>query len=157
MKSLISSIIVGVVVFATPVPAQAEEIFICELTGDVEVPPVATPGEGFAIVVINDSKTEIGFFYAFNDITTNAVAAHIHFAPVGADGPIIYDLSAGLPAETGAYVMGTLTAADFTPGANMDSFRKSLEAMRRGNMYVNVHSAMHPGGELRGQLAKLNP
>jgi hypothetical protein len=145
---------VGVLCLAAPAATQAEEIFICPLTGEDEVPPVDTLGEGFAIVVINSTQTEIRFLVAFDGMTTNAISSHIHFAAPGADGPIIFDLGVP-PNATGGVLMGTLTEANFTPAAGMDSYRKALEAMRRGKMYVNVHSAMHTGGEIRGQLTKL--
>lgn len=65
--------------------------------------------------------------------------AHIHLAAVGVAGPIIIPLV--LDAD-GAWVVPPdtfLTAAQFN-------------AFRSGGLYVNVHSAAFPGGEIRGQI-----
>jgi len=65
--------------------------------------------------------------------------AHIHMAAAGVAGPIIVPL---VLAADGAWVVppGTiLSAAQFT-------------ALRTGGLYVNVHSAAFPSGEIRGQI-----
>lgn len=65
--------------------------------------------------------------------------AHIHMADVGVAGSVIVPLILG---SDGAWVVppGTfLTAAQFN-------------AFRSGGLYVNVHSAAYPGGEIRGQI-----
>jgi hypothetical protein len=112
---------------------------------------VDTPGKGFAMVVISERRTEIGFFVGFDDLTTNATLAHIHVAPFGVAGPIIFDLGPP-PADTGGFFFGTLTADDFTPAGGIDTFEEALDAIRNGGTYINVHSSMHPTGEIRGQL-----
>ena len=65
--------------------------------------------------------------------------AHIHMAAAGVAGPIIVPL---VLAADGAWVVppGTiLSATQFT-------------ALRTGGLYVNVHSAAFPSGEIRGQI-----
>ena len=52
----------------------------------------------------------------------------------------------------GTYAVGTVTAADLVgPLAGMP-FSALLEAMEAGNIYVNVHTAEYPGGEIRATL-----
>jgi hypothetical protein len=45
---------------------------------------------------------------------------------------------------------GTFTAADVSG----ISYADLLAAIRAGNAYVNVHTTLFPGGEIRGQLAR---
>lgn len=66
-----------------------------------------------------------------------ATAAHIHVAPRGKPGPVIVPLCAPCASvETGT---ATLTAGQVT-------------LLRKRGLYVNVHTARNPAGEIRGQL-----
>lgn len=117
-----------------------------KLSGSHEVGPVTTGGTGSARVVIRSDGASVFYQVFYSGLSGPAVAAHIHVGAIGANGPIIFPLkvSPGLMA-------GTLTAADFT-GANGMTFAQALDAIRAGGTYVNVHTAAHPGGEIRGQL-----
>ena len=60
------------------------------------------------------------------------------------------------PADGGT-ISGTITPADVGPGGaaqglEQGNFGELVSALRSGAMYVNVHTADRPGGEIRGQL-----
>ena len=106
------------------------------LTGAEEVPPVNTQASGVSRIAVIGDKTLIGTVEISN---LNATAAHIHQAPRGQNGPVIIPL-----VKTGENVWSVpgntvLTSAQF-------------DAYRSGNLYVNVHSAANPNGEIRAQL-----
>jgi hypothetical protein len=106
------------------------------LTGAEEVPPVNTQASGVSRIAVIGDKTIIGTVEVSN---LNATAAHIHQAPRGQNGPVIIPL-----VKTGENVWSVpgntvLTSAQF-------------DAYRSGNLYVNVHSAANPNGEIRAQL-----
>jgi len=106
------------------------------LTGAEEVPPVNTQASGVSRIAVIGDKTLIGTVEISN---LNATAAHIHQAPRGQSGPVIIPL-----VKTGENVWSVpgntvLTSAQF-------------DAYRSGNLYVNVHSAANPNGEIRAQL-----
>lgn len=109
------------------------------LTGAQENPPVTTAAAGQGAFTFNLSSGEVT-----GSVTTfglTATAAHIHEGPVGVNAPVIVPLVQG-PA-------GTWTAP---PGSGLtESQRQSLLA---GNLYVNVHSAANPGGEIRAQIGR---
>ena len=65
--------------------------------------------------------------------------AHIHLAPPGTNGPPIITL-----VKTSETVWSVPDGAMLTD----DQFK----SFKDGNLYVNVHSAAHPGGEIRTQL-----
>jgi CHRD domain len=107
------------------------------LTGDQEVPPVKTEASGNGTITIGDDKAVSG------NITTKGIkgsAAHIHEAPAGKNGGVIVPLAMG-PTE------GTWAVPQ---GAKLSDAQ--LASFKAGNLYVNVHSAAHPDGEIRGQL-----
>lgn len=108
------------------------------LTGDQEVPPVATSADGWGIVRLNTATGQVDAFVRTFGAPT-ATAAHIHNGAAGVNGPVVIPLSAGGPGEwTGS---GTLTPAQ-------------VAALTSGNNYVNVHTPANPGGEIRGQIVE---
>jgi len=68
-----------------------------------------------------------------------ATASHIHEAAAGANGPVIVPF-----VKTGD---NTFAAAE---GAKLTEAQ--YESYKAGKLYVNVHSATNPGGEIRAQL-----
>jgi len=106
------------------------------LSGSQEVPPVTSQASGSGTITIGADKSVSG------SITTSGVAAtaaHIHLGATGKNGPVIIPL-----AKTADNVWSVGAGAKLTD-AQFDSFQA-------GNLYVNVHSAAHKGGEIRGQL-----
>lgn len=106
------------------------------LTGAQEVPPVNTQASGVSRIAVIGDKTVIGTVEISN---LNATAAHIHQAPSGQNGPVIITL------------VKTADTVWSVPGNTMLSSAQ-FDAYRSGNLYVNVHSAAYPNGEIRAQL-----
>jgi hypothetical protein len=75
----------------------------------------------------------------FAKLTGPASAAHIHMAAKGKAGAVVVPLCGPCTSA----VTGTAT---ITP-ALLAAFNKHL-------LYVNVHTAKNPNGEIRGQLAR---
>ncbi len=84
------------------------------------------------------SGTTLRWKLTFAKLTGPAAAAHIHTGAKGKSGPVLIPLCG--PCKSG--VTGT---AKITP-AVMSAFKKHL-------LYVNVHTAKNPNGEIRGQIA----
>jgi hypothetical protein len=106
------------------------------LGGDQENPAVMTSAKGSGTVMIGDDMSVKG------DIMTSgitATAAHIHMAPAGKNGPVIVPM-----------VKKGDNDWTFAPGAKLNE--DQMKAFKAGDLYINVHSAAHPGGEIRGQL-----
>ncbi|HTD90469.1 MAG TPA: CHRD domain-containing protein [Burkholderiales bacterium] len=106
------------------------------LSGDQEVPPVTTSASGNGTITIGTDKSVSG------SVTTSGiagVAAHIHEAGAGKNGPVIIPLTKTSDNLWSVPASAKLTDAQF-------------DAFKAGNLYVNVHSAANKGGELRGQL-----
>ncbi len=106
------------------------------LSGSQEVPAVTTGASGSGTITVGDDKSISG------SVTTTGVAgtaAHIHIAPAGQNGPVTIPLTKS--GDSGwAVPAGTkLTDAQFA-------------AFQAGNLYINVHSDAHKGGEIRGQI-----
>ena len=114
-------------------PAMAEAL---KLSGDHEVPPVQTSAHGSGdIKVANDGSIS-------GKVTTSGLAgtaAHIHVGAPGANGPVAVPLT-----KSGDNDWVVPDGTKLTP--------EQLKSYQAGNLYVNVHSAANPGGEVRAQL-----
>jgi hypothetical protein len=150
MRTLIP-VILGVAFLAFPGAALADDIIVLTgLSGDQETPPVDTSASGFAFYVISDAQDMISYFVEFSGLSSNATGAHIHVGDFGVAGPIILPYH-NVPSDTGGLLIGQLTAADLTPAGGIETFQDAINAILDGGTYTNVHSQMHPGGEIRGQ------
>jgi hypothetical protein len=158
--------------FTAPVLESASSIGVngrnaaVPLSGDEEVPPVATRARGTAIFHLSADDTALEYKLNVANIE-NVVQAHIHLGPAGVNGPVVVFLfgpvAPGGGRVSGPIAGGTLTAADFIgPLAGM-SMADLVAQMQAGNAYVNVHTddgvdpantgpGDFPGGEVRGQI-----
>jgi len=106
------------------------------LSGNQEVPPVSTAATGTGTITVLMDRSVSG------SVTTSGVAgaaAHIHLAAPGQNGPVIVPLN-----KTGDNVWSV------PPAIRLNDAQ--YEAYTLGNLYVNVHSAANPSGEIRGQI-----
>ena len=137
-----------------------------QLQGFEEVPAIATPATGRFTAQINQAASSISYELSYADLQGSITQAHIHFAQEGVNGGIVIFLCSNLgngPAGTQACppspgsISGTATAADVlgvaAQGISAGQMHKVLRAIRSGIAYVNVHTNLFPGGEIRGQLS----
>ena len=106
------------------------------LTGQEEVPAVQTAATGTGTITVGADKSISG------SVTTKGVdgiAAHIHLAAAGKNGPPIVSLE-----KTGDGVWSVPKGSKLTD--------EQYASYKAGELYVNVHSAANKGGEIRGQL-----
>jgi hypothetical protein len=126
--------------------------FRTHLSGDEEVPPVETRAQGQAVVRVDRDASELEFELIVANID-DVVAAHIHCAPDGVNGPVGVTLFEGGPvSSSGVLAEGTITAPDEGNACGWESVADVQQAMANGFAYVNVHTLAHPPGEIRGQL-----
>ena len=134
IAALILAAAVGVMAgCATMSPTTEQKV---ALIGGNEVPAVATTATGTATVDVKPDRS-VKVLVVVTGMT--ATASHIHEAAVGANGPVIVPFT-----KTGD---NTFASAD---GAKLTDAQ--YESYKAGKLYVNVHSAATPGGEIRGQI-----
>jgi CHRD domain len=109
------------------------------MTGAQETPPNASTGTGHATVQLQPNGT-LTYSVVVAGMTGPPTAAHIHMGAIGIAGPVIIPLSGGPAVYTGT--SGVLTTTQ-------------INDLRNGLYYANVHTAVFPNGELRGQLLAL--
>lgn len=146
--------------------ADGNRNFRAHLSGDEEVPAVATRAQGEAVFQLSEDGAALDYRLIVANIE-NVVASHIHHAVAGVNGPIVAFLAGPLPAgggrTDGVLAEGTVTAADLVGPLAGHSLEDLVVLMRNGETYVNVHTndgvappntgpGDFPGGEIRGQI-----
>ncbi|MDY7574058.1 CHRD domain-containing protein [Actimicrobium sp. CCI2.3] len=107
-----------------------------KLNGTQEVPPVSTSAIGTAMITVTANKSVSG------RVTTSGLegkAAHIHQGAPGMNGGVVIGLTKNTDGSWSVPLDAKLTDAQYA-------------SYQAGNLYVNVHTAANPGGEIRAQL-----
>jgi uncharacterized repeat protein (TIGR02543 family) len=140
MKKVLPSILVFVL--ATVRVAWAQSTFEAFLSGLGENPPNASPATGFGTVVLNAAQNQITVDLSWSGLLAPATAAHIH-GPGGTptNAPVLFPFS-GVPAATS----GSIPEQTFAITATQVGY------LFAGFLYMNVHTSVFPGGEIRDQL-----
>lgn len=147
--------------------AQAETVQ-ATLTGKEEVPVVATVAGGEFRGFINRGDQSIDYELTYSELQGTVTQGHIHIAQPSVNGSIVVwlcqtatnvdptGLAPQCPQE--GTVSGTITAANVIAGSmagqqlTAGDLAEVIRAIRAGNAYVNIHTNLSGGGEIRGQL-----
>ncbi len=133
-KAVLLSLVLGLSACDAPMKFQAS------LAGTQEVPPTSSAGTGTMAATLYPDTHAFNYTLTYTGLTGPGTAAHIH-------GPAAPGTNAGVlvpfpSAASGAAGMITLTEAQ-------------QDALVNGKTYTNVHTAANPGGEIRGQIARV--
>jgi len=130
------------------------QLFSADLSPENEVtgPQVVSNASGVAFALSRRGERVAVRVSAFN-LTGPATMVHLHLGPEGVNGPIVANLTDGLR-RRGTAANAVIRSADVLgPLADAPNpFLALLNEIAAGNVYVNVHTAANPAGELRGQL-----
>jgi hypothetical protein len=141
--------------------------FAVDLSGANEVPVVVSPGTGFATIVLDPTAQTLQINATFSGLTSITTAAHIHCcAPLGTNAGVATTLPAfvGFPlgVTAGTYssqVFDLTQPLIYNPafvtlqGGTIPQAETALIAgILSGQSYLNIHTEINPGGEIRAQL-----
>lgn len=104
----------------------------------------ATPS-GTAGLVFDTESNEFGWVISFEGLSSEAVAAHFHAAPVGVNGGVRVDI----PSNSVFSGLGS-TDGIFVGGATLTDDQET--ELLSGLFYINIHTPNNGGGEIRGQV-----
>lgn len=115
------------------------EVYAATLSGEQEVPPVATAGAGTAEARYDTRTGMLDWTVTHGGLSGPITMGHIHGpAGPGQSAPVLIPFNGNLNA---AAISGQLR---ITPEQHTQ--------LESGQWYVNLHTARHPQGEVRGQL-----
>jgi hypothetical protein len=128
----------GALAFASPSVATMMN-FKADLKASNEVPPGNGKGTGQVTATYDTASKNLSWKGSYSGLTGPAIAAHFHGpAPVGKNAGVMVPINPHGPSFSGS---ATLTDAQ-------------ANALMAGQIYVNVHTAAHKAGEIRGQMTK---
>jgi hypothetical protein len=142
--------------------------FSAQLSGYEEIiagPPeggaVSTVGSGRFTAKVRNDPLRIEYRLRYEDLEGATTSqAHIHFGQRHTNGGVSAFLCGGgdkppCTPDSGD-ISGTIDAADVVGPANQGiaagELAELIRAMRNGATYVNIHTDIYPGGEIRGQI-----
>lgn len=114
-------------------PAVAGETFTAVLDGPTAGTP--SPATGLATLVLDDTETLVEYVVTYQDLLGVEGFSHFHNAAPGRTGKALLTLPPGTPK------VGTWEVTAFEVGE-----------LRAGRIYVNVHTDLYGGGEIRGDI-----
>src|SRR6266478_4221842 len=151
-----------------PVPAAyaIPVTFVGQLAGANEVPPIPSLGTGLATVVLDPTAQTIQVNATFSGLTSPDTAAHIHCcAPFGTNVGVATAVPAfpgfplGVTSGTYSSVVFDLTQPTiYNPafitleGGLAQAEAALIAGIEDDQSYFNIHTTLHPGGEIRSQL-----
>ena len=124
--------------------ASQENVFEATLSGNNQSPSVDTRASGNATVILQGDSIHIEG--EFSGLSSNYTASHIHKGAKGENGKPVITLEAAVSNNsiTGAW-----------DGAHKIT-EAQIKALKGDSLYINVHTADHKSGEIRGQLRSMD-
>jgi hypothetical protein len=129
--------------------------FLARLSSDGEVPPIKTTDDawGQADLTLNADNTELRYRLKALRLKSGVIQARIHQGLPNDNGPVVAHLfePASPAVDEHLNTRGRLTQSELV-GPLAGDFKGFVDALRAGELYINVHSNDYPLGEIRGQV-----
>lgn len=143
-------------------------VYTANLDGLSEVPPNNSPGTGFTTVTINLTSDTLRVEVNFSGLAGTVTASHIHAptavpfagtAGVATQVPTFIGFPSGVTSGTYDMTFDMTLAATWNPaymtangGTPAGAEAAFAQALAEGRAYLNIHTNLFPGGEIRGFL-----
>ena len=158
MRRVLSLTTAGAMVLLFSSTAQAQTLsFTAALHGGGEVPAVSTGAAGTATVTWNTTTKAGTYRVEVYNMPSGTVASHIHVGASNVAGPVVINYTVPAGGISNDYTLsGTFGCSDVVPRQpqGINSCEDFEQALLLNNTYVNVHSQVNGGGEIRGQLVR---
>ncbi len=151
-----------------PAAHAAVLVFDATLDGPSESPPNASPATGFATVTIDTSAVTMRVEVAFTGLVGATTASHIHAstatpltgtAGVATTTPTFTGFPTGVTSGSYDNTLDMTLASSYNPSyitangsTTSSAWAALLAGIQGGQAYLNIHTTVFPGGEIRGFL-----
>lgn len=148
----------AVIVMGLATPAQAQIIrFTAELSGGNETPVVLTGAFAFATVELNVATQTVSWVIDVFNLPSGINNAHFHVGAPGIAGPTVVNIPFTATQSNDFRLTGSATAANLNVRGDQGirSWEDFLQSLQGGQTYLNIHTAVNGGGEIRGQVVRI--
>jgi hypothetical protein len=136
----------------------AEQVYTAKLDGASEVPKVESKAAAEVTFTVTPDGKQIQYTLMVRDLY-DVTMAHIHLGVAGKNGPVVVRLypASGTSKlikgqDNGPLAKGEITAASLQGPEKGKPLSALVKAIQDGDAYVNIHTAEHKMGEIRGQI-----
>ena len=149
----------AIFVVGTSAMAEAQTIqFRAALAGDKEVPPVLTGAFGDAVVTLDLTTQTVTWTVNVFNMPSGTTASHFHVGGSTHAGPIVVNFTVPPNISNDYSFSGSANAlTNARPDQGIRSWEDFIQSLLGGQIYINVHSVVNPGGEIRGPVLRVSP
>lgn len=175
MKTILACLSCALLLCALLNVAEGVTTFRALITHDQEVsnPPLPDEGSsGIGLFELNDTMDALSYDIQLFGLDLDGLQTastdddvtrtHFHAAPAGSNGGIVFgqiDANAALRNDLDDLVVdpvnGTIRGVWDNNEGNNTTLADQLSNLLAGNLYFNVHTSDHAGGEIRGQILQI--
>ncbi|WP_292915821.1 CHRD domain-containing protein [Nitrosomonas sp.] len=164
-----NKLLFGIFIFiGGTLPAAADMAkYAAPLLGSSEVPANASPATGSVLVTIDFDLVTMRVEANFNDLLGITTAAHIHCCidpgsnvGVATELPSFTGFPLGVTSGSYDHTFDMSLASSYNPafitnhgGTISSAFNDLVAGLDAGRAYLNIHTNLFPGGEIRGLLS----
>jgi hypothetical protein len=168
MNMRVFRLFLGAVVLFASTAFASQITYFANLSGLSEVPANASPGMGFGEVTVDTGANTMAISFSFSDLLGTTIASHIHCctavpdvgsAGVATQTPFFVGFPIGVTSGAYSHTFDLTDSATYNPafvtaqgGLVANAETALLNGIAAGEAYLNVHSSVFPGGEIRGYL-----
>ena len=160
----------GAVVLFASTAFASQIMYVADLSGGLEVPPSGSPATGFAEVIVDTVANSMSVSVSFSDLLGTTTASHIHCCTAAPDAgnagvatqtPYFVGFPIGVTSGSYSHSFDLTDAATYNPvfvtaeGSVAAAETALLNGLAAGETYLNVHSSVDLGGEIRGYLQEV--
>lgn len=160
MRRVMQMMVAAVFVLSTVGTAQAQVVKLtANLSGTQETPApgVLTGAFGTASVSMDLGTGTLSWSIDVFNMPSGTNNAHFHVGGPGVAGPTVVNIAFPPQISNDYNLSGTATAANLTTRGDQGirSWDDFIQSLLGGQTYINIHSNVNPGGEVRGQVIRV--
>jgi hypothetical protein len=158
MRRVVLMAAAAVVVMGLASPAQAQTIrFTSVLSGGNETPAVLTGAFATASVTLNTASQTVSWVIDIFNLPSGINNAHFHVGAPGIAGPTVVNIPFTANLSNDFQLSGSATSANLNVRGDQGirSWDDFMQALTGGQMYLNIHTSVNGGGEIRGQVIRV--
>src|SRR5262245_59475101 len=158
MRRVMRIVVAAMFVFGMAGTAQAQIVrFTANLSGNQETPAVLTGAFATATVELNLGTRTVTWNIDVFNMPSGTNNAHFHVGGPGIAGPTVVNIAFPANISNDYNLSGSATEANLNqrPDQGIRSWDDFIQSLMGGQMYLNIHSAVNGGGEIRGQVNRV--